>query len=115
MASIGRVRKKKSKLEKVTEQAVLRWVKLHWPGMKIRKMNGMGMRSWPDRCFFIPGGKPFFIEFKRLGEEPTKLQAQTIKELLEDGYDVEVHDSAEDAKKAIESRVKMTVTKRAKK
>jgi hypothetical protein len=111
---VVRIRKAKPKLEKVTEQAVLRWVKLRWPGMKIRKMNGMGMRSWPDRCFFIPGGKPFFIEFKRLGEEPTKLQAQTIKELVEDGYDVEIHDSAEDAKKAIESRV-ILAKKRAKK
>lgn len=81
--------------------------------MKVRKMNGMGMRSWPDRCFYVPGGKPFFIEFKRVGEEPTKLQADTIADLRRDGYDVEVHDDVEQAKAAIRKRM-LSATKKVK-
>jgi hypothetical protein len=73
--------------------------------MECKKMNGMGQRSWPDRCFFIPGGRPFLIEFKSPGEEPTVKQAFTIAKLLRQKYDVEVYDDPTRAIEAITTRV----------
>jgi hypothetical protein len=91
--------------KKTVEDPTLRHCKKHWPRLKHYKMNGMGKRSWPDRMFLIPGGCPFFIEFKSPGEEPTLLQANTIKGLTEDGYDVEVHDDKDKAIEAIAKRI----------
>lgn len=91
------------------ELPVLRWFKKTYPGVRVTKMSAFGsMRSWPDRCFWIPGGKPFLIEFKKPGEEPTKLQTDTIEDLRSDGYDVEVHDDPEEAKRAIRKRMERT-------
>ena len=92
-------------LEKSIEQAVLAWFRRLWPLVPITKMNGMGMRSWPDRCFWIPGGKPFLIEFKRLGAKQTPLQVITMERLIKQGYDVEVHDTIEGAKAALKRRM----------
>src|SRR6185295_382153 len=82
-------------LEKAIEQAVLRWTKKH--GIVQTKMNMLGRRSWPDRCFWIPKGKPVLIEFKKPGGKPTELQADTIAELKELGYAVYVCDNAQKA------------------
>lgn len=90
---------------KQVEGPTLSAVKKRWPRLKVRKMNGMGSKSWPDRCFWIPGGKPFLIEFKAPGKDLTELQAKTIKELIEDGYDVEVHDNKDRALRAISQRM----------
>jgi hypothetical protein len=63
-------------------------------------------RSWPDKMFMIPGGRPFLIEFKRKGESLRKNQQLKVWRLQTLGYDVEVHDDAEEAVKAIKERVK---------
>ena len=87
--------KKGSPLEKTIEAAVLRWTRGH--GITDTKMNTMGRASWPDRCFWLPGGSPVLIEFKRLGERPTPAQ-DAIHQLLRGlGYVVEVHDTEEGA------------------
>lgn len=61
----------------------------------VYKMATVYDRSWPDRMFLIPGGRPLFIEFKRPGCVPTPKQQHRINELRELGYDVEVCDSKE--------------------
>lgn len=85
------------------EMPVVRWANAR--GIDAWKINGMGARSRPDRQFMIPGGKPFWIEFKRPGEGLTPLQADTIAKMLRNGYDVEVHDDPEEAKRAIQRRL----------
>jgi hypothetical protein len=61
--------------------------------------------GWPDRLFFIPGGRPFLLEFKEVGYEPEKRQVY-IHDMLEGlGYDVAWTDSEEAALEAIEARV----------
>jgi hypothetical protein len=62
-----------------------------------RKMNGMGFNSWPDRMFLIPGGRPLFIEFKRLGHKATEAQSMLHDQLQRLGYAVAVCDNAEEA------------------
>lgn len=42
-------------------------------------------RGWPDRLFISPFGHTIFIEFKRLGGEPDKLQAERLRRLTSRG------------------------------
>lgn len=42
-------------------------------------------KGWPDRLFISPFGHTIFIEFKRLGGEPDKLQEYRLKELTKRG------------------------------
>ncbi len=61
-----------------------------------RKMNGLGYNSWPDRVFIPPPkkktGNRFWVEFKRLGEEPTPAQWRMIRDLRSRGEKVYVVD-----------------------
>ena len=82
-------------LESSIEAGAVR--KLRVMGVPSRKMNGMGHRGWPDRMFLVPGGQPFFIEFKRPGGKVTALQDHTISMLRSLGYSVAVCDSVESA------------------
>lgn len=69
------------------------------------KLTLRGNVGWPDRIFFIPGGRPFLIEFKRPNEHPTARQAMIHRALRKLGYDIEVHDDAAFALQAIRGRV----------
>ena len=51
-------------------------------GVPSIKLNLKGNRGWPDREFWIPGGRPLLIEFKLPGEEPDPLQAHRHDTLL---------------------------------
>lgn len=66
-------------------------------GWESRKMNGMGFRDWPDRLFVPPRPprrrRPFWVEFKRPGEEPTTSQWARIKDLRARGERVHICDS----------------------
>ena len=84
------------------ENPVVRWAKKR--RIRSRKMNGLGQRGWPDRMFCLPSF-PFWIEFKLPDEELEPLQIHIINELLELGYDIEVHDNPQDAISAIERRL----------
>jgi hypothetical protein len=63
---------------------------------KLQKATG-----YPDRIFWIPGGKPLLIEFKRPGEPPSEIQDYVIDLLRKLGYQVEVCDNVNDAIKLI--------------
>lgn len=61
--------------------------------------------GWPDRLFFIPGGRPFLLEFKEPGYAPEKKQEHIHKMLEGLGYDVAWTDDEEAALAAIAARV----------
>jgi hypothetical protein len=87
------------------EATIERWVEKQ---AKIRhgiESAKWGQDGWPDRVFFLPGGKPLVIEFKAPGEAPSERQAYRVGFLQQLGYDVEVHDDREQALEAIRSRV----------
>ena len=88
-------------MERTIENAVLAYAKRKYD-LLIVKMNLQGRRSWPDRMFMPPGGKPVFIEFKRPGEKPTALQAHTHVKLANLGYVVYVIDSIEAGKTIVD-------------
>ena len=60
-----------------------------------RKYRAAGRRSQPDRIF-IRNGRIFWVEFKRLGNEPTAAQWEEINAMLAAGADVVWLDSIED-------------------
>lgn len=83
-------------LERTIEAAVVKEAKRL--GIAQTKMNLIGRRGWPDRCFWLVGGRPLFIEFKRRGELATPLQAFIHEQLRAAGYRVEIVDNTEDGK-----------------
>ena len=61
----------------------------------------LGQDGWPDRQFLIPGGQPFFIEFKAPGGKLSARQVARVKWLRSAGYQVEVHDETATALRSI--------------
>lgn len=59
-------------------------------GIRLLKLNTAGNHGWPDRCFFVPGGRPVIIEFKVPGGEPSRQQDDHMGYLKRMGYDVYV-------------------------
>jgi hypothetical protein len=90
----------KSTLENPIELQV---VQLAWDYLGIlgSKLKVLGDTSWPDRIFWLPGGKPLLIEFKRTGFDPQPKQSDTHESLKALGYDIQVHDNAASAFQAI--------------
>lgn len=59
-------------------------------GIRFLKLNTAGNHGWPDRLFFVPGGRPIIIEFKRPGGEVSGQQSDHIGYLKRMGYDAYV-------------------------
>ena len=66
-------------------------------GVTNSKLVTPGRTGFPDRIFYIPGGKPLLIEFKRPGEEPKPMQLYIHQLLRQLKYNVKVCDNVEDA------------------
>jgi hypothetical protein len=94
------VRSEIRRKEKSIETAFVRWVGTleNWYAWKF---SPDGTRGLPDRIVLGPGGTIFFIEFKRPGEKPTRLQSYIHGILKDLGFDVYVCDDAEKAKKIL--------------
>ena len=87
-----------SKIEEKT--CALVWKHL---GIKNSKFVTPGDTGYPDRIFWIPGGKPLLIEFKRPGQKVRQKQKYIHGQLKKLGYQVEVH---EDAIRAFQAVIK---------
>lgn len=78
-------------------------------GIRYSKLVTPGDTGWPDDLFWIPGGRPLLVEFKKEGEEPRPKQVHVHKILKDLGYDVETHDNRESAlasiKRALDAAV----------
>lgn len=57
------------------------------------KFSPVASRGWPDRVMLLKGGQLFFVEFKRKGLKPTKLQNIRALSLIDRGYRVYSCDS----------------------
>jgi hypothetical protein len=67
------------------------------------KLNPAGTNGWPDRIFFIPGGRPLLIEFKRPDELARPLQQVIHRRLTYYGYQVQTHCTVQGAIDAIKA------------
>jgi hypothetical protein len=74
-------------LEREIESAVVKYAKSK--GFWERKFNSKGV---PDRILISPTGLVGFIEFKKEGEELSKLQYHTCMELTDRNIDVRMID-----------------------
>ena len=92
-----------SKIEK--KACALVWKHL---GIKGSKLNIIGDTGYPDRIFWVPGGRPLMIEFKVPGGKSSPKQRLIHKQLKELGYRVEVHDNAINAFQAVIEAVDTT-------
>jgi hypothetical protein len=77
-------------------------------GIEGSKLKVLGDTGYPDRIFWLPGGRPILIEFKRPGEEPRPKQEQIHERLRGLGYEVQTHDNAIAAFQAVIDAVDTT-------
>jgi hypothetical protein len=70
-------------------------------GIKGGKLTIIGDVGYPDRIFWLPGGKPLLIEFKQPGHVPNPTQQEVHTTLRSLGYNVQVHTNAIDAFEAV--------------
>ena len=90
-------------LERDIEKPVCKFAKKN--GVMPIKFRDPGRAGAPDRMFFVPGEKVFFIEFKRPGEKPKKHQLAYHAELKKLGFTVYVVDSVEYGKECVENHI----------
>lgn len=67
-------------------------------GAIVYKIQGQGNKGNPDRIYLLPNGRHAIIEWKRPGEEPTKLQQLKHKRLREKNQPIKVFDNVANAK-----------------
>ncbi len=87
-------------LEKEIEKKIVTYAKSK--DFLAYKFASPSNRSVPDRLCIGPTGNIFFIEFKREGEMPTKLQEYTFKILRARGITVAVIDDYNNGKLLID-------------
>lgn len=78
-------------LEKQVEQYLTKQVK-SFGGLSLKLTSIIGI---PDRLVLLPGGRCVFVELKRPGEKPRKVQMLRMKQLRKLGFKTDVADSYE--------------------
>jgi hypothetical protein len=69
---------------------------------KALKLVYLRKKGFPDRTTLCRGGRILFIEFKRKGKKPTKLQALARKLLRSFGFEYHVCDKIGQAEQALD-------------
>ena len=80
-------------------------------GIPSTKLQTRSDTAWPDRAFWIPGGRPLITEFKLPGEVPREKQEYKIDILRRLDYDVLTVDDYETVMRAIRDRAAPWVEK----
>lgn len=75
-------------------------------GCKAYKLVFLVGRGFPDRTVLCPGGKIFFIEFKRKGKKPSEHQNKVRQILEELGFEYYVCDKLGQAEKILDGLLK---------
>ena len=88
-------------LEKEIEKKVCEYARSK--GVLAYKFTSPARSAVPDRLLIAPGGKVFFIEFKRLGVLPTAPQKREHAALRSAGVDVHVIDNVEAGQKLVDA------------
>lgn len=70
-------------------------------GILSLKLNVQGQIGWPDRIYLY-NGRVLFIEFKRPGEKPRKVQLYVHEKIRAQGFNVVATDDLHTARAALE-------------
>ena len=97
------------KIESDAVKGVKKWGEKLGVELSVVKMNPRGNRSWPDRTFLWGEGNTLLVEYKQPGKAPTKLQKDKHEELRRLGFEVLVHDNAEQSIREITARISATI------
>lgn len=92
-----------SKLEKDEEAAIKKWCDKR--GLLFIKFTPMGEKGWPDRIAILPDGTHVWIELKRNGKKPTKLQHHRMNTLKQSYVITKWYDSAEECIDFLEAQL----------
>jgi hypothetical protein len=84
------------------------WAREQGFNLHYLKLTVLGNRGWPDRLLLWPNRGMMFIEFKRPGEVPRKLQLYVHDALRKLGFEVQVHDNIDVAVAAVKTYVEST-------
>jgi hypothetical protein len=76
-----------NRTESAIEKTACRQIYAYF-GVESLKLNVRSNTGYPDRIFFLPGGRPVFIEFKRPGGILSAKQRYQKKKLEGMGYPV---------------------------
>ena len=87
-------------LEKHIEAKVCDYAKQR--GLLVYKFTSPARAAVPDRLFVLPGGRVFFIEFKRKGQRPTPPQKREHHRLRQHGVSVWVIDNVDDGLRMVD-------------
>lgn len=99
-----------SALEKKEEAKFGKWVrKMDGRYPKIKILGPYGTTGEPDRMTLLPLSVLIFMEFKRLGKEPTPLQANVHKHYRRLGQKVYVVFSASEAQAIAEKKLRLAI------
>ena len=84
-----------ARLEDKEEQDVVDWAEKHgWIAVKVNILGNVG---YPDRIFIGPHGRTVWIEMKKRGQKPRKMQYYRMYTLAEREHTVGWFDNAEEA------------------
>jgi len=82
-----------SQLEAHEEARVVKWCKDH--NILCIKFTPMGSCGWPDRIVVMPNGFHVWLELKRRGKKPRRLQTYRMQQLMDHGAVAAWFDSAD--------------------
>lgn len=73
------------------------------PRVEVLKLTPRGRAGYQDRLLLVPGGLAVFVELKRDGERPRKLQAHRMRRLRALGFSARVVVGAAQAEELVEA------------
>lgn len=91
------LRKAKRRTEAVLERKCV--AKARGAGVLVSKLTDP--TGAPDRCFWLPGGRPLLVEFKDPAGKATELQQKYQEMFRAAGYDVAVVRTQEEFEEAV--------------
>ena len=96
-----------ARLEKTEEDRFVFFVRLcKWKAIKLGTAGVYGEVGWNDRMVLASGGVIIFFEFKREGEEPTRIQQSRHRDLQNMGFQTHVVYTCDEAKAILLSAVR---------
>lgn len=100
-----------STIQTKTRSRVLEWALANDLGLMFLKLGQS--RGWPDMLVVWEPGGILFVEFKRPGEKPRRIQQHVHNVLRSLGFEVQVHDDIDRAVEQITAYIKTKAGARA--